>query len=150
MSNQELLDALKTDPAEFERLRAEDPRAVLDLTGADLAGCDLRGANLAGAVLKDACLRGSNCTGVNLRFADLTDADVREVELGEANLHQSTLGGADLDGANLGDIESRTRICLHPDVFRGVKWGREELEMMLRIINENENWMVNYEIVPKG
>ena len=149
MSKQELLEALKNDPVEFKRLRTEDPRADLDLRGADLAGCDLRGVNLAGATLKDSCLRGSNCTGANLRFADLTDADVRDVELGEANLHQSVLAGADLEGSNLGDIESRTRICLHPDVFRNVKWGREELEMMLRIINENQNWTVKYEIVPK-
>ena len=141
---------LRTDKAAFQRLREKDPRAELDLSGADLSGCDLRNAALAGVTLRNACLRGSDCTNANLRFADLSGADLRDTDMVGANLHQAMLEGADMEGATLGPgVGRRTRLCLHVETFRRVRWSREELETMLRILNENANWEIRYQIVPR-
>ena len=140
---------LRTNRPEFERIRAKDMRAVLDLAGADLQGCDLAGASLAGVNLKNACLRGADCTGAILRFSDLSGADLRCAKLDGANMHQTNLEGANLEGAELGDADRETRLCLHASSFRRTRWSREELETMLRIMNENASWEIRYEIVPK-
>lgn len=150
MDKNELVAILRTNKKEFQRIRDQDPRAELDLSGADLSGCDLTGAPLAGVKLANACLRGSDCTKVNLRFSDLTGADLRGVKLEGANLHEATLEGANLEGASLGDVERKTRVCLNVSSFRRVRWSREELETMLRILNQNESWEIRYQLVPKG
>lgn len=149
MDSGDLLRTLRTDKAEFERIRAKDPRAAIDFSGADLSGCDLRRASLAGLNLKNASMRNADCTGANLRFADLSGADLRGARLDGANLHETVLEGANLDGASLGGADRTTRLCLHTSSFRGTRWGRDELETMLRIMNQNENWEIRYEIVPK-
>lgn len=150
MDKSEWTAILRTDKAEFQRIREQDPRAELDLSGADLSACDLAGVSLAGATLRDACLRGADCTKASFRFADLSGADLRGAKLEGANLHQANLEGANLEGAMLGGVDRGTRLCLHIASFRRTRWSREELETMLRILNENESWEIRYEMVPKG
>lgn len=149
MNKSELVDIIRADKAEFKRIRNQDPDAEMDLSGVDLSRCDLSGAPMAGANLKGACLRGSDCTKANLRSADLSGADLRDVKLDGANLHHTKLLGADMDGATLGGVDSRARMCLHVDSFRGTRWSREALETMLRILNENGSWEIRYELIPK-
>lgn len=150
MDKSEWTAILRTDKAEFQCLREQDPRAELDLSGADLSGCDLAGVALAGATLREACLRGADCTRANFRFADLSGADLSGAKLEGANLHQTNLEGANMEGATLGGVDRATRLCLHVSSFRRTRWSREELEAMLRILNENECWEIRYEMMLKG
>jgi hypothetical protein len=149
MDPKDLINVLRTDKAAFERIRARDPRATLDLSGADLSGCDLVGTNLAGLNLRNACMRNADCTGAVLRFSDLSGADLRGAKLDGANMHQTVLEGANLEGASLGGVDRETRFCLHPQSFRRTRWSRDELETMLRIMNQNEGWEIRYELVPR-
>jgi uncharacterized protein YjbI with pentapeptide repeats len=149
MDSHELVEVLRRDKAEFERIRARDPRATIDLSGADLSGCDLAKASLAGLNMRNACLRNADCSGANLRFTDLSGADLRGAKLDGANMHQTILEGANLDGASLGGINRETRFCLHAQSFRRTHWSKAELETMLRIMNENASWEIRYQIIPK-
>ena len=150
MQKSDLTAILRNDKTEFQRIREEDPRAEMDLSGADLAGCDLAGLPLAGVKLRDACLRGADCTYTNFRFADLSGTDLRDAELEGVNFHQTVLEGANLERATLGDLDRETRLCLHASSFRRVRWSREQLEAMIGILNENEGWEIRYQLVPKG
>jgi len=150
LEKSELVAILCSDKAEFQRIRDRDPRAEVDLSGADLTGCDLAGAPLAGVKLTNACLRDADCTKAVFRFADLCGADLSGAKLEGTNFHQAQLEGANLEDATLGSFESPPRMCLHADSFRRVRWSREQLEMMLRILNENASWEIRYELVPKG
>ncbi len=150
MEKSELVAILRSDKAEFQRIREQDPRAEIDLSGADLSGCDLAGAPLAGVKLRNACLSNADCSEAVFRFADLSGADLRGARLEGANFHQAVLEGANFEDAKLGSFESPPRMCLHADSFRRVRWSREQLEMMLQILNENGNWEIRYELVPKG
>ncbi len=150
MEKSELVAILRSDKAEFQRVREQDPRAEIDLSGADLSGCDLAGAPLAGVKLRNACLRNADCSEAVFRFADLSGADLRGARLEGANFHQAMLEGANLEDATLGSFESPPRMCLHADSFRRVRWSREQMEMMLQILNENGSWEIRYELVPKG
>jgi uncharacterized protein YjbI with pentapeptide repeats len=149
LEKSELVAILRSDKAEFQRIRDRDPRAEVDLSDADLTGCDLTGAPLAGVKLTNACLRDADCTKAVFRFADLCCADLRGSKLEGANFHQAQLEGANLEDAALGTSESPPRMCLHADSFRRVRWSREQLEMMLQILNENAIWEIQYQLVPK-
>ncbi len=150
MEKSELVAFLCSDKAEFQRIRDRDPRAEVDLSGVDLSGCDLAEAPLAGVKLTNACLRDADCTKAVFRFADLCGADLRGAKLEGTNFHQAQLEGANLEAATLGSFESPPRMCLHADSFRRVRWSRDQLEMMLRILNENASGEIRYELVPKG
>jgi uncharacterized protein YjbI with pentapeptide repeats len=150
LEKSDLTAILRNDKTEFRRIREEDPRAEMDLSGADLAGCDLADLSLAGVTLRNACLRGADCTNTNFRFADLSGADLRDADLDGVNFHQTVLEGAHLERANLGDLDRETRMCLHATSFRRVRWSREQLEAMIGILNENEGWEIRYQLVPKG
>jgi uncharacterized protein YjbI with pentapeptide repeats len=150
LEKSELIAILRSDKAEFERFRDQNPRVELDLSGADLSGCDLAGAALAGVKLSNASFRDADCTKAVFRFANLSGADLRGAKLEGANFHQAVLEGANLEDATLGSFAAPPRMCLHVDSFRGVRWSREQLEMMLQILNENVNWEIRYQLVPKG
>ncbi len=150
MEKSELVAILRSDKAEFQRLRDRDPRAEVDLSGADLSGCDLSEAPLAGVKLRNASLRGADCTKAQFRFADLCCADLSGAKLEGTNFHQAQLEGANLENATLGSFESPPRMCLHADSFHNVRWSREQMEMMLQILNQNANWDIQYQLVPKG
>jgi uncharacterized protein YjbI with pentapeptide repeats len=149
LEKSELVAILRSDKAEFQRIRNQDPRAEVDLSGADLSGCDLTEAPLAGVKLANASLRDSDCTKAVFRFADLNGADLRGAKLEGANFHQAQLEGANLEGAALGSFDSPPRMCLHADSFRRVRWSREQMEMMLQILNQNASWEIQYQLVPK-
>ena len=150
MQSSDLASILRNDRAEFDRIREQDPRAEIDLNGADLSGCDLKGVALGRANLENASLRGADCTGAILFGANLTGADLRDAKLEGVNLHQARLEGANLEGVTLGDIERPTRFCLNISSFRGTRWSRDELETMLGILNQNAGWEIKYELLPKG
>jgi TIR domain/Pentapeptide repeats (8 copies) len=95
------LARLKQGVAGWNGWRWKNPRAIPNLSGADL-----RGANLLGADLMEANLSGANLSGANLRGADLRVADLRGANLIEANLSE-----ADLSGANL------NRVALDETIF---------------------------------
>jgi uncharacterized protein YjbI with pentapeptide repeats len=145
----DLAALLPTDRPEFDRLREQDPRAENDLSGADLSGCDLSGVALGRARLANASLRDADCTGAILFGSDLSGADLRGAKLDGVDMHQTILEGANLEGGNLGGIERATRFCFHISSFRGTNWGREEIETMLGIMNQNASWEIRYDIVPK-
>ena len=149
MEKNELVAILRSDKAEFQRIREQDPNAKLDLSGADLTGCDLVGASFVGANLRDACLRNADCTKVAFRGADLSGADLRGAKLEGTNFHTAVMDGANLEDATLGSSEGPPRMCLHADTFRQVRWSRGQLEMMLRILNENAGFEIRYELVAK-
>ena len=130
MDKQELLQLL-SDVAQFNQFRRDNPREPIDLSNTNLRGQDLSGADLNAANLRGADLRGANLSGVNLHRAILDDADLR--------------------GADLGDLfdPARRRVCLHPSMFQGVHYDREQMEAMLEILNSNHDWQIRYQLVPK-
>jgi|TARA_B100000315_G_scaffold231084_1_gene242116 hypothetical protein len=149
LEKNELVAILRSDKAEFQRIREQDPTAKIDLSGADLTGCDLAGTSFVGVNLSNACLRNADCTKAAFRGIDLSGADLRGAKLEGANFHQATMDGANLEDATLGSFESPPRMCLHADSFRQVRWSRGQLEMMLRILNENASFEIRYELVAK-
>ena len=76
MADQTQVDLLKAGVAGWNAWREANPKAKVDLTGADLRKANLTGANLSGA---DLFL--SNLTGANLRNANLTEAHLRGAKL---------------------------------------------------------------------
>ncbi len=91
MANNEQVDLLKQGTQAWNAWRAEQPEAIVDLSGGALRGLDLARANLSAADLKHADLRGANLAG-----ADLTGA-----RLEGGNFFKAVIDGADLDGADL-------------------------------------------------
>jgi len=129
---------------------AEDRKASLDLTGADLHGIDLRDAILRGAKLCEADLRDADLRNTSLNSADMRECDLRGADLTGANMHRTSLVGADLRGAKLAalGVDSQ-RMCIAPATFQDAHWERDELERILEMINLNSDWQVRYEIVPR-
>ena len=149
MTNNETLALLKHDVPQFNKFRHDNPTVVPDFSGCDLSGtnlvqADLNRANLAGANLQRANLQGANLGSSNLERADLRGAD-----LTSATLHRARLQGVDLRDAKVGGFENEGRVCIHVSSFRGVRWDKEQIEAMLRIINQNERWLIKYEITSK-
>ena len=98
MPDLELLEALRADVDEWNRMRAEQP----DLRP-DLAGLSLHGLNLCLADMRHVILRGAD-----LSMADLTGADFRWSDLRGANLVGARMIGTDLEGADLRGTDLRT------------------------------------------
>lgn len=106
MTNPEQLEILKQGVKIWNRWRAENPGAIIDLSGADLYRADLNrinfnGANLERAFFEKADLVEADLIGANLSQANLIDAHLFEADLTGANLSRANLFGADLLGANL-------------------------------------------------
>lgn len=150
MDKDQLLGMLQKDVNEFNKFRRENSTVPIDFGGVNLSGTNLAKADLNRANLAGANLRRANLQGANLGSAVLDKANLREADLTSANLHRVSLQGADLGGARVGGFEGDGRICMHLSSFRGVRWDREQIEEMLRVLNQNERWLVKYEIVPKG
>ena len=149
MDKAELIGLLKNNVTQFNLFRKENPSVVPDLSGADLAGSNIAQADLARANLAGAFLRGASLKGANLSFAVLERADLREADLTDAVMHRAQFQGANLLGARVGGFEGNGRLCLNIACFQGVSWDREQIEEMLRIINQNERWTIRYELVAK-
>jgi hypothetical protein len=88
MPDSEQLSIIKNGGDAWNAWRNANPRAKIDLRGADLQGHDLVQVNLSFADLSDAQLSGAN----------LTQAD-----LSHCRLHSANLSGANLTRANLSD-----------------------------------------------
>ncbi len=148
MANQHHLDLLKQGVDAINQFAAANPEVTIDLSGADLSGMDLsglriQGANLQGANLKNAVLKKSFLNAVNLKCVDLRGADCSGT-----SFHRADFTGADVRGVDFEDPFA-PRFCVHHTSFERVRWSKEQLEGLLRILNENRDWEIRYELVPK-
>ena len=94
MTNDEQIELLKQGTQAWNAWRAEQPDAIVDLSGGALRGLDLERANLSGADLKDADLRGANLGGANLTDAQLEGSNFFKAILDGADLNEADLRGA--------------------------------------------------------
>lgn len=95
MTTDEQIELLKQGTQAWNAWRAEQPEAIVDLSGGALRGFNLERANLSAADLKDADLRGANLGGANLTAARLAGG----------NLFKAVIDGADLNEADLRGIQ---------------------------------------------
>jgi hypothetical protein len=103
VANQEHVELLKKDVAEWNAWRQDNPTIHPDLFHADLRRANLRSADLRRANLRSADLIGSYLYGANLRSADLRLANLSDADLRSADLHDALLIKANLTGADLHD-----------------------------------------------
>ncbi|MBF8267938.1 MAG: pentapeptide repeat protein [Dehalococcoidia bacterium] len=150
MDKEQFVTALRTSVAEFEKLRPPTSRDALDMSGADLSGCDLRGVQLREVTLQEVNFEGADLTGANLTHSKLQGARFKGAKLINVNMHETELEGADLRGAVLGGFDDASRMCLRACNFQGVRWGKEELEYFLGVLNKNEEWEIKYQVVPRA
>lgn len=150
MNDQKFLETLRAGVQQFDELRKQDLEAVVDLTGADLSGLDLQRAPLTRAVLQDVNFEGANLTGANLSRAVLAGARFKDADITGSNLHRAEMEGADMRGVVLGDLDGRSQVCLHPCVFKGTRWSKEQMESFLAVLNQNQDWEIKYQVVPKS
>ena len=102
MANDEQVFLLtESGPRAWNRWRAENPDADIDLTGAILREADLRHANLIEARLANAQLTQADLRGAELASADLSNANVPYADLRDATLTGATLADCELLNANL-------------------------------------------------
>ncbi len=94
MANDEQIDLLKQGTRTWNAWRAEQPDAIVDLSGGALRGLDLERANLSAADLKDADLRGANLGGANLTGAHLEGSNLFKAVIDGADLNEADLRGA--------------------------------------------------------
>ena len=152
MDKDEIIQLLRSNVEEFNRRRQKEPdfNAAIDLKGADLSGATLTKADLGRLDLSGANLRGADLRETMLTNTKLEGADLRDVNLTDANMHRIRIGSANMQGANTEDFAGGCRICMHATNFQSVHWGKEQLEAMLQVINQNADWEVKYEIVAKN
>ena len=105
MANAKQLALLKAGVEGWNRWREKEPKANIDLRGADLRGAQLGQANLFEAVLNYADLGQANLSEARLRGAELIDANLRAASFFKADLREAELLGADLFGANLNEAD---------------------------------------------
>ena len=150
MENKDYIDALKSSVGEFDELRKQDPNAVIDMTGADLSGLNLEKAPLLRVNLRDVNFEGADLTRANLSRAELWGARFKDAKLIDANMHRAVAEGADMRGVILSGVEEESQVCLHPCIFKGAHWGKQEMEHFLSVLNQNADWEIKYELVPKS
>lgn len=148
MANPYHLELLKQGVDVINKFAAEHPEVTIDLSGADLSGMTLSGlriqsANLQGANLRNADLRRSFLNAANLRCATLRGADCTGT-----SFHRADFTGADVREMKF-DGESPPRLCIHASSFERVRWSKEQLEDILRMLNQNRDWEIRFELVPK-
>ncbi len=149
MEKDAYVQALRTSVKEFERLRKEQPWPNMDLSGADLSSCDLKMAQLGRINLRGADFSNSDLSYSNLTHSNLRDVKFSGARLFGVNLHKAELEGADFRGAVLGGMEEDGRMCINTWMFKNVLWSREQIEYFLGILNQNDEWEIKYEIVPR-
>jgi uncharacterized protein YjbI with pentapeptide repeats len=106
MTNLVQFEILKEGVKIWNKWRAQNPGADIDLSGSDLYGANLNrvnfnGANLKRAFFEKADLGKADLLGANLIQANLIDANLFEANFTRANLSRANLFGANLLGANL-------------------------------------------------
>ena len=150
MEKEQYLAALRSSVSEFDELRKQDPDAEIDISSTDLSGADLQGAPLLRVDLRDVNFEGADLTKANLSRAAMSGAKFKDAKLIDVNFHRAELQGADMRGAILGGVDGEGQMCLHPCLFNGTRWGKEEMDSFLKILNQNEDWEIRYELVPKA
>lgn len=150
MDKAEAIQLLKTDLGRFNQWKRDNPQERLDLSGADLREANLRGAQLGNVNLSGADLRNADLTDAVLSGGDLTGANLEGATLVGANLHRIVWRDVNLRHARIGGFAGEGRLCMTESSFEGAPWEREQLEEMLRIMNLNRNWKIEYRLVPKG
>jgi uncharacterized protein YjbI with pentapeptide repeats len=120
MANEEQVKILRKGVDAWNRWRADNPKIVPDLSGAELVGAELPGVNFTGAKLDGANLTGADlgihvadfgplfeALGVpgaapkSFGFASLKGASLKKADLSKVLLTAADLRSADLEGANL-------------------------------------------------
>ncbi len=150
MADRELyVKALRTSVQEFERVRKEHPWPDMDLSGADLSHCDLRNAQFGRINFEGADFSHSDLSHTNLNSANIKKAKFFKAKAIGVSIHKAEMEGADFTGAIVGGMEQDGRMCLNSTSFKNVRWGKEQLEYYLSILNQNDNWEIKYQIVPK-
>jgi len=136
MADETQQTTLKQGTEAWNRWRAGNPDARIDLVGASLRGLDLKWAVLSGAELIDADLGGADLRWANLSGADLSKADLSGARLSRANLagarlSKAVLAGAGLVGTNLSgawlDEANLTGADLSGGTLNGLNLGRADL-----------------------
>ncbi|MBI4296904.1 MAG: pentapeptide repeat-containing protein [Chloroflexi bacterium] len=149
MDKGEALKLLKSDVAAFNEKR-KAVRDPLDLSGADLRGASLKGADFRQINLNGASFQKADLTEAEFTGCILADANFQGANLIEANLHHANLRKADLRGSHFTPMTPRGRMCLNSASFEGTRWDRSHLEEILAILNQNRDWEIKYQIVPKA
>ena len=149
MEKEQYVAALRRSVSEFDELRKQDPDAKIDMSEADLSDTDLRGVSLFRANLNNVNFDGADLSKANLSQTDLRGAHFKGARLVDIRLHQADLEGADFRGAELGGFEAESQLCLRNCNFKGVRWSKEQLEYFLEVLNQNDDWYIRYQLVPK-
>ncbi len=149
MTREEALDLLKNDVARFNELRQND-QEHLDLSGVDLSRTNLKGADLRRIDFTGATFQGTNLSEAQFNGDILRDADLRGTDLTDANFHHARMQGADIRGAEISPNTRMGRLCVNLASFEKVRWDKSFLEEILVILNKNEDWLIQYEIIPKA
>ena len=149
MSKEALVKALHHSVESFQEERRKYP-GELDLSGADLSGANLLSAQLGRANLKGVNFSDCDLTNANLSHSQLQGAIFHSAKIINVNLHKAELEGADFRGAIFGGMEEDGRMCINQWMFCNVKWGKEQLEYFLSVLNKNNDWEIKYELLPKG
>ncbi len=68
----------------------------------------------------------------------------------EANFHHARMQGADIRGAKFSPNTPMGRLCINLASFERVRWDKPFLEEILAILNKNEDWLIQYEIIAKA
>lgn len=157
LTNEEIINLLRTDVDAFSEWRKRNPNVYVDLSGTDLrraylGGADLSKAYLSGTDLERANLSETNLMGTNFRGADLSETDLRGANLERANLERARLRGANLSyarfrGANLSYARLRGANLSEADLSETNLMGTNLSETDLRRANLEgadltgvENW----------
>lgn len=149
MTKEESLDLLKNDVARFNELRQNDPER-LNLKGVDLSRTNLEGADLGRIDFTGATFQRANLSKANFRGTTLQDVDFRGADLTGADFHHARMQGADIRGAKFSPNTPMGRLCINLISFDRVRWDKSFLEEVLVILNKNEDWLIQYEIIPKA
>ena len=149
MTKEEALDLLKSNVARFNELR-QNNQERLDLSGVDLSRTNLKGADLRRIDFTGATFQEANLSEAQFGGDILRDADFRGADLTEANFHHAMMQGADIRGADFSPNTRMGRICVNLASFEKVRWDKPVLEEILAILNTNQDWLIQYEIIPKA
>ena len=150
MNQSTFIRALQQSVEHFNEMRKGHGAKANDLSGGDFSGCNLRGAQLGRMLLRNCRFDQADLTDANLSHSDFTGASFKGARIDNVNLHKAILTGADLRGAILCGFDRDGRMCLNVENFRGVKWGQQELKSILNILNQNDDWEIRYDVVPRS
>ena len=150
MGKEEYIKALCTSIKQFDILRKEKPWPNMDLSGANLSNSNLRNAQLGRINFRGADFSNTDLSYSNLAHTDLRDAKFSGAKIIGVNLHKAQLENADFRGAHISGLEEDGRICINSCMFKNVKWNKEQLTYFINILNQSEDWEIQFNIIPKN